>query len=178
MDDNARQETPAPRPRLNRRQRQTVLAVGSLLLLVLFVPLPWPMRQSDREYAVRAGLASLFEGRRVLQVIPRHWPRWSRLVDSEFMTSPDKRLYYRDTAGLPEELFRHYRLAPLPDGFRPNLDGGDAVVGVEMAQYHEGPGPRLYFSYSFGSLGAQGWEVRVWRSLLLRHAVFVLTWVS
>jgi len=162
---------------MTRRKRWIYILVGLYVLGPLLVPLPWPMRASDREYAVKVGLASIFEGRRVWQFTSRDWPRWARLRHAEQMSGPGVRCRYQNFAAVSDNSILRHRLEPLPVGLPARIDNGEVVLSVsEMAWPPERRGS-LSITYQFGSQGGLGWEVWVWRSMCFRHAFFI-HWLS
>ncbi|MCY3022265.1 MAG: hypothetical protein NTW87_24910 [Planctomycetota bacterium] len=88
------------------------------------------------------------------------------------------RLYFENGLGIPDRVFLAHGLKPIPTDRKLNVDAGDVIVSFS---YRDTEGTRrdnIQFSYIFGSLGAQGYELRICKSLLRRYIVYIHRWVS
>lgn len=161
----------APRPKLNRRKKPIYLATLCLAVL-LFIPLPLRRTPEDKERAVSHALATLFQDRRVLTK-----KGYSRLYDTGFVKDKN-RVYFRNDLGIPDSVFLEHGLKPIPMDRKLDVDNGDVTVSFSSRDVEGKPAANIQFSYVFGSLGAQGYEIRIHKSLLRRYFIYIHRWVS
>jgi hypothetical protein len=88
------------------------------------------------------------------------------------------RVYFRNDLGIPDTLFLEHGLKPIPQDRKLDVDKGDVIVTFSSRDIEGKPAANIQFSYVFGSLGAQGYEIRIHKSLLMRYYVYVHRWVS
>lgn len=147
-----------------KRRRWLVIGGAILLVLLLFVPLPLPIRDRHREAAVCHALDALLVGDRVLSN-----QGFRPLHDWSIVSSRRSSLYFTNGTDVSQRVFLSRGLRPVADTRKLNVDRGDVIVAFAPWR---GGGRSLQFSYAFGSLGAQGYELRIYRSLLVTYSVF------
>ena len=122
--------------------------------------------------AVSHALTTLFRNRRVLTD-----KGYSRLHDTGFVKDKS-RVYFKNDLGIPDTVFLENGLKPIPQGRKLDVDKGDVIVAFSSPDVNGKPTNKIQFSYVFGSLGAQGYEIRIQKSLLRRYFIYVHQWVS
>lgn len=158
--------------RLTKRRLATIAVALFCLLVPLLVPLPLKITAQDEADAVGFAVDSLLAERRV----------WTErglgvLYDAAFVKKK-ARLYFENRAGLDDAIFTRRGLKPIPKDGGVALDGGSPSISFAHETIKGEPAAHLQFVYSFGSVGAQGYEIRVYKCLLGRYFVFVHQWVS
>lgn len=152
------------------------LAIVSLVLLssfaLLVVPLPLTITAQDEAEAAAFAVNSLKSGQRV----------WTGrglepLYDSAFLQKK-KRLFLENRAGIDDRGLKAKGLLALSADDPVKLELDDGVIGFSRETFKEEPAAHLQFYYSFGNVGAQGYEIRIYKCLLGRYIVFVHQWVS
>ena len=162
---------------MNRRLRilfriaLPVVAVGALALAT-FVPLPYPTTAADREAALNLALDALLSGTLVDTPDGR-----APLRERDFALGNLEQLYYRNSAHVPNSLFESRGFKPFVSDAQGIFEQDGAIIG---AGYTHGGEKywHLQFDYVFGNLGAHGYEIRIYKSLLQRRIVFVHAWIS
>jgi hypothetical protein len=155
-----------------RRKRWILAAAAATVMTMLLIPLPIPVNDADVEHAVSHAITAVTNDRRVLSS-----DGYGRLADSDSV-SKEGRTYFRNGTNVPDGLFLQHGLKPLPRNKRVNVDDGDRIIGFSYRDTDGKPVDDLQFYYVFGSLGAQGYEIRIYKSLLVRYVFFVHRWVS
>ncbi|HTI72950.1 MAG TPA: hypothetical protein VMF06_23455 [Candidatus Limnocylindria bacterium] len=158
---------------LNPRRKKALIYLGALCLLILaFIPLPLSPTSGDKERVVAHALDALLEDRGILTS-----KGYVHLLDTGFVKGKD-RIYFENNLGIPDTVFLKHGLKPIPKDRRLNVDQGDVVVGFSEGGAAGTPAATIEFSYVFGSLGAQGYEIRVYKSLFKLYCVYIHRWVS
>ena len=147
--------------------------VGALTVVVIavFVPLPYPTTVSDRATAITEGLRSLNTGSAVDTDLGS-----APLPDRLELIQKQGRVYFLNAAGVPDDLFLTAGLKRLPEGYKLDLNGRDAIVSAGYANSFGHEWPYLQFSYMFASEGGRGFEVRIHKSAIRRKIVFIHKW--
>jgi hypothetical protein len=156
----------------SKRRLATIALVLLSLTALLFFPLPLSITPQDEVDAAAFAVDSLLSGRRI----------WTgrgleRLHDAAFIQKK-KRLYLENLAGIDDSGLKAMGLLAIsgdrPFKFKPE----DGVIGFSRETFKDEPAAHLQFYYSYGNVGAQGYEIRVYKCLLGRYFVFVHQWVS
>lgn len=142
------------------------------LAAVLLVPLPFTITDEDEARAVIHAWQTLVQNRRVLTD-----KGYTRLKERDFIREWS-RVYFQNETGLPDEVFLNLGLKPIAPGQTPNVNQGDVVVEFHRRDMMGEPVANLQFSYVFGSLGAQCYELRIFKCLLMRHVLYVHKWMA
>lgn len=155
-----------------RRRRLLALSIFAALLAALFVPLPLKPNDKDIEFAVSHALTALLQDQKA-------WTSdgYTTLPDSGFV-KVDGRLYFENDTNVPEQLFLKHSLNPIPKDLELDVNDGDVIVLFSFTDDQGRRTERLQFSYIYGSLGAQGFEIRIYKSALLRFVYYSHQWVS
>ena len=127
---------------------------------------------ADKERVASQAIEALLQGRRVLTA-----KGYADLSDTGFVKDKN-RIFFRNHLGIGDAVFLKYGLKPIPNGQRVDVDKGDAVVTLASDDTSGGSTKDIGFSYVFGSLGAQGYEIKVHKSLLKLYFVYSHSWVS
>lgn len=154
------------RPRI----RRSIIAV--CLLVLVLVPLPLSVTTEDKERAVVHAIETLLEDRQVFTE-----DGYSQLNDTQFVSDED-RLYFRNGLGIPDTVFLELGLMPVPRDRDLDVDSGDVIVGFSYNDIVGEPSTHIQFYYFFGSLAAQGYEIRIRKGLLFRYFTYVHRWIS
>jgi hypothetical protein len=158
-------------PKTKRTRKLIILTALGLAILGL-VPLPFGISSADRESAASRALYALEGNKRVLTD-----KGYACLLDTYFVKNTG-RVYFGNHLGIPDTVFLKHGLKPIPQDRKLNVDKGDVVISFSSQGEGGKPTGSIQFSYVFGSLGAQGYEIRIYKSLLIRYFVFTHTWVS
>jgi hypothetical protein len=145
------------------------LLIACLLILggLGFVPLPLQIGSSDKVRAVVHALRALQGKTRVITD-----KGYDYLIDNDFVKDFG-RTYYTNDLGIPDTVFQSFNLKPIPRDRKLNVDAGDIIVAFSSRDMMTGKQrDNVQFAYVFGSLGAEYYEIRIYRSLLLRYFVF------
>jgi hypothetical protein len=161
--------SPSPKPKRNKRL--VFLAALCLIALVL-TPLPLSITSEDKERAVSHAIETLFHNRLVFTD-----EGYTHLRDTTFVKNKS-RVYFQSNLGVPDAVFLKHGLKPVPQDRELDVDNGDVVVAFSDRDVEGKPSANIQFSYVFGSLGAQGYEIRIHKSLLMRYFIYVHRWVS
>ena len=161
-----------------KRKRLIIASVALLAAMGLAcVPLPVRPRDSDKEFVVSHALKSLLSERRAWTRDHWHGIGWRPLPDAGAVKN-DGRLYFLNELGIPDDVFLRWGLKPIPEGKKLDVDGGDFLVRFSYRDIEGNPTGRIQFSYHFGTVGAQGYEIKFARSLLFRYVFYDHRWVS
>jgi hypothetical protein len=153
--------------RFKARPRAKLIIVGCLVLCGAgLVPLPCQMDWSDKVQAVSLALKALQGKRGVITDKGYH-----HLIDNEAVKD-FSRVYYTNDLGIPDTVFLSFNLRPIPRDRRVNFDNGDIIVSFSTRDMEGEQTDRVQFAYVFGGLGAEFYEIRMYRSLFLRYFVF------
>ena len=161
----------SPKPKTSRRKRLIILSALGLTLLAL-VPLPVGINAGDRESAVSHAIAAVMRKRLVMTD-----KGYDYLEDTSFVKDKS-RVYFRNDLGIPDTVFTEHGLKPIPQDRKLDVDKGDVIISFSNRDIKDKAVANIQFSYVFGSLGAQGYEIRIHKSLLMRYFVYVHVWVS
>lgn len=155
-------------------KRKLAIAVVACLVAVvlLLVPLPLSITPQDEADAAAYAVDSLLSGRRV----------WTGrglepLYDAAFIQKK-KRLYLENLAGIDDSGLKAKGLLAISGDGSLRFMPEDGVIGFSRMTFKEQPAAHLQFYYGYGNVGAQGYEMRVYKCLLGRYFVFVHQWVS
>lgn len=151
--------------------RLVFLAALCLIALIL-TPLPLRITAKDKERAVSHAIETLFHNRRVFTD-----KSYTHLYDTTFVKDKS-RVYFQSDLGIPDPVFLKHGLKPIPQDRKLDVDNGDVIVSFSSRDIEGKPSGNIQFSYVFGSLGAQGYEIRIHKSLLMRYFVYIHRWVS
>jgi hypothetical protein len=164
---------------LNKRQsliskRKLAIAAAICLgaVVLLLVPLPLSITPQDEADAAAFAVDSLLSGRRV----------WTGrglepLYDSAFIQKK-KRLYLENRAGIDDRGLKAKGLLAISGDGPIRIKPEEGVIGFSRETFKEEPAAHLQLYYGYGNVGAQGYEIRVYKCLLGRYFVFVPQWVS
>ena len=159
--------------RFKGKHRRVLIILGSLGLAVLgLVPLPLRIGSSDKALAVSHALKALQGKTRVITDKGYHF-----LEDTEFVKDFG-RVYYTNDLGIPDAVFSSLGLKPIPHDRKLNVNQGDVIVSFSSRDMEGKQTDAVQFAYAFGILGAQGYEIRIYKSLLIHYFVFKQTWIS
>jgi hypothetical protein len=158
-------------PMTKRTRKLIILAALGLGILGL-VPMPFGITSADIESAASHALYALEGNKRVLT-----YKGYARLLDTDYVNNT-ARVYFGNDLGISDTVFLKHGLKPIPQDRKLNVDKGDIVISFSSQGKEGKPTGNIGFSYVFGSLGAQGYEIRIYKSLLIRYFVFTHTWVS
>lgn len=145
--------------------------------VLLFLPLPLAVNARDKEVAVSHAITALLRDRRVLTGKGFYTARGYRHLEETSVVN-GKQLYFSNDLGIPDTVFLKQGLKPIPQDRKLDVDKGDLIVSFSSRDIEGKPAANVQFSYVFGSLGAQGYEIRIHKSLLMRYFVYVHLWVS
>jgi hypothetical protein len=161
--------SPSPQP----KRRKILISLTALCLVVLvFIPLPLSITAKDKNRAVSHALTTLLQNRRVLSD-----EGYAHLVDTEFVKDKS-RVYFQNELGIPDTVFLQHGLKPIPQDRKLNVGSGDVIVTFSNRDFRGQPSSNIQFLYKFGSLGAQGYEIKIHKCLLMRYFVYIHKWVS
>lgn len=148
-----------------------------VLLAVGLVPYPAAMKEYDGEFVARHALRGLVEDRRVW--MSSNWDGfgWRRFYDASLVEN-NGRLYFRNELGISDKILTEMGWKPVPSDGKVDVDGGDVLISFSYRDIGGEDHEAVQFYYVFGSLGAHGYEIRVYRSLLMRHVFYQHRWVS
>lgn len=157
---------------MSKRKLAIAVAICLGAVVLLLVPLPLSITPQDEADAAAYAVDSLLSGRRV----------WTRrglepLYDAAFIQKK-KRLYLENLAGIDDSGLKAKGLLAISGGGPFRIKPEDGVIGFSRETFKEEPAAHLQFYYSFGNVGAQGYEIRIYKCLLGRYFVFVHQWVS
>lgn len=158
---------------MTKRKKRRIIFITALALLVLALA-PFPVRVNDnlKARAVSHTLDALVHNKRVLTT-----RGYIRFYDCNAVKD-EGRLYFENGLGISDTVFLERGLKPIPKDRRLRVDDGDVIVSFSY-QDDEGERTRhIQFHYVFGWLGAQGYEIRVYRSLLFPYFIYLHQWVS
>lgn len=158
-------------PKPKHRRRLVFVAVLCLITLIL-TPLPLSITAKDKERAVSHAIETLFQNHRVFTDTG-----YTHLLDTTFVKDKS-RVYFRSDLGIPDSVFLNYGLKPVPQDRKLDVDNGDVIVTFSSRDIEDKPSENIQFSYVFGSLGAQGYEIKIHKSLLMRYFIYIHQWVS
>jgi hypothetical protein len=143
-----------------------------ILGTVAFVPLPYPTTTADREAALNLALDALLSGASVDSPEGR-----VPLRERDFAIRNPQHLYYDNSARVSNALFETRGFKSLSTDSERVFEEDGAIISAGFT--HHGQKLRhLQFEYVFGNLGAHGYEIRIYKSLLQRRIVFVHAWIS
>jgi hypothetical protein len=159
-----------------------MLVAGATALLILLFPLP--IRKIDKSRAVRKAVVALMEEKPVwLRGAWGAWNerRWRRMpfLDSSCMRG--KALFFQNRTALDDGVFLDLGLQPNPGGQTPPVFylSGNALIEVTTWDHFSGvPSDALHFNYYYGSMGAQGYRMSLYRNLLGVFPFFTKEWAS
>lgn len=156
----------------SKRRLATIALVLLCAIALLFVPLPLAITPQDEADAAAHAVNVLQSGRRV----------WTRrglmsLYDASFIQKKE-RLYLENLAGIDDSGLKAKGLLALSADVPVKLEPDDGVIGFSRVTYKDEPAAHLQFYYSFGDVGAHGYEIRIYKCVLGRYFVFVHQWVS
>jgi hypothetical protein len=161
----------SPSPKL-KRSRILFFLIALCFAVLVFAPLPLQITSKDKECAVSHAIATLFQNHRVLTE-----NGYAHLEDTGFIRDKS-RVYFQNDIGIPDTVFLKLGLKAIPQDRKLNVDAGDIIVSFSNHDIEGKLTANMNFSYVFGSLGAQGYEIRIHKSLLLRYFIYVHAWVS
>lgn len=99
------------------------------------------------------------------------------LVEREFSLRNPRQLFYRNSAGVPNNLFESRGFKPYSADSERIFEQSGAIISAGFTR--RGHNVRhLQFDYTFGNVGAQGYEIRIYKSILRKRIVFVHAWIS
>jgi len=157
---------------MTKRRKITISGIiVSVIIVICLVPYSTGINDAGKRIAVSKSLEALLKDKRVLT-----GKGFIRLYDSSFVEN-DGRLYFNNGLGIPDSVFIEHGLKPIPKDRKLDVDNGDVIISFSFKDDGKGT-DNIQFSYIFGSLGAQGYEIRIYRSLLCRYIVYLHRWVS
>ena len=86
--------------------------------------------------------------------------------------------YFENKLGIPDTVFLAHGLKAIPQDRKLDVDKNDMIVSFSTRDIEGKLASNIQFSYVFGSLGAQGYEIRIHKSLLIRYFIYVHRWES
>ncbi len=152
-----------------RGKRWRVASLVIAFLIVGLFPLPFSIRVADREAAVSHAINAVVHNRTVL-----HSTSIRRLYDCSFVDQ-NEQLYFRNGLDVPDDVFLRYGLKAIPNDRDIDVDAGDVIISFGASPDDQ---TQIYFSYVFGSRGAQGYSISMRKSLFKRWFVYSHQWVS
>jgi hypothetical protein len=158
---------------MTKRKKKLLVVLGTVTLIVAaLVPFPQCVDDALAPSIVSHALRVVVNNRRVLTN-----GGYRRLYDCSFVKA-DGRLYFENRLGIPDSIFVERGLKRIPADRKLDVDSGDIILSFAREDIEGAQTRNVQFSYIFGSLGAQGYEIKVYRSLLFRYIVYVHRWVS
>jgi len=130
--------------------------------------MPADLTLRDKEAAASYAMHALFQGRRVLT------DRGLSILGPRFIKD-SSRVYFTNRLGISDAVFLRQGLKPIPSDRNLNVDNGDVIISFSNEDALGNPCHNIQFACIFGSMGAEFWEIRIYRSLLLKHYFFFLT---
>jgi hypothetical protein len=162
---------------LPRRRVWQILAVATVVLFALLMPLP--VRDIDKDAVIADSFRNLRDQNRVLL----DW-KYQQFYDAVHISKSVRTWHYSNDTPLQNSTFEALGLQRLPEEYREHIPGDWYTKGNVLveATYRDTWGrskqPQLRFNYYHGSLGAQGYRVHIYRCLLGRFVRYTLEWVS
>ena len=155
------------------KKRWKVL-LGIIIVIVLLVICFFPLRVRgrDKEEAVSFAVSALLSGEKVW-IDGKHQP----FYDVCFVED-EGRTYFQNDTDVDDEVFMSLGLKPKPEDSVLEVDAGDVIVWCSYQDTEGKPTQLMQFCYVYGSLGGQGYEMKIYRNLFMTFAVFSHRWVS
>jgi hypothetical protein len=155
------------------KTRKRLIFVGALCLIALgLTPLPLRISSKDKDSAVSHAIETLFHNRRVFT--DKGYAR----LDDAISVKDKSRVYYQNDLGISEAVFIEHGLKPIPQDRKLDVGSGDVIVSFSNRDISGKPSANIQFSYVFGEVGAQGYEIKIHKSFLMRYFVYIHRWVS
>jgi len=176
--------------RLWRRKRKRYVLI--LMILFLLGIMPLPVREKDIEKVIGYSVNSLIDDQRIILVnggVPRYIPFYTSEAFNRY-----KKLVYCDETNVDEAVYGRLGLVRHREEDWPGFDDGKgfylrhAIIectyrdiwaeGVDEDDHGGKMSNRLHFNYYFGTLGAVGYRVVIYRNVFGVFSAFVYEWVS
>jgi hypothetical protein len=160
-----------------RTKKLAIVVAGAAIAILLLTPLPFPLNDRDKEAAVSHAVKALIGNRRVLTHNGFDTGKgYRRLEDASLVSG--KKPYFANDLGIPDTVFLKRGLKPAPRYWRLHREEGVAVIAFSNRDIPGNATQHVQFAYILGPLGAQGYEIRIYKSLLIRYFVYAHRWVS
>jgi hypothetical protein len=164
-----------------KRSIKRIILISIVVLIGLvgaFIPWPRDVKEYNKKDVVTHAVESLLYNRRVWT---SSWivdsSGWRTLLDSGCVKD-NGRVYFRNELKIPDDVFLNLGLKPIPKDRKLDVNAGDVLLTFSYKGIEGKPTENIQFSYIFGSLGAQGYEIKVRRSLLLTYYLYLHKWIS
>jgi hypothetical protein len=161
------------------RWKKITIATSLLSLFTVagFIPYTSQLRDSDRRDVVSHATQALRNGNKVWLSSSQDGLKHRPLYDANNLKDR-KVFYFRNGLGINDDIFLRQELQPIPKDRKPNINKGDVIIGFSNKDMEGKPIADIHFYYVFGDMGAQGYEIKVRRSLFCRYLVYTHCWVS
>jgi hypothetical protein len=156
----------------SKTKRRTIIIVLLVLILAALAFVPLPLSSADKELAVSQTLDALLENRLVLTT-----KGYARLYDTAFIKDK-QRVFFGNGLGIADTVFLQHGLKPVPKDRKLDVDSGDVIVSFGTIDLAGKQSRNVQFSYVFGSFGAHGYEIKIYKTLFQRRFLYVHQWVS
>lgn len=157
---------------MNKWKKILLIVIGLLCCIVIaFFPFPVKIDGNVKKLVVSHALNAVIENKAVVML-----EGYTKLYDSHFVED-NGQLYFRNKFAIPDVVFLEHHLKPTPTDRKLKLGSGNVIISFSHeieATEKEG----LYFSYVFGSLGGQGYRIKVYKSLMMYYFVYEHEWES
>ena len=94
------------------------------------------------------------------------------------LAKDEDRLYFKNGIGISDCVFLEHGLKPIPKDKELDVNKGDVIVYFSYFDIEDNQVDNIQFAYVFGGHGAQGFEIRIYRSLLFWYFLYVYIWQS
>ena len=139
---------------MTKHKKWPMSLIAAFVLLVLtLVPFPGSVNDGVKNRVVSHALNALIQNDRVLTN-----GGYRRLYDCNFVKD-EGRLYFLNELGIPDSVFLEQGLKPIPEDKKLDVDDGDVIISFSYQGIEGNQTNNIQFSYIFGSLGAQGYEI-------------------
>ncbi len=166
---------------MKKRNIKRIILISIVVLIGLvgtFIPWPGDVKEYSKKDVVTHAVETLLYNRRVWT---SSWMQdssgWRRLLDTGYVKD-NGRVYFKNELKIPDEVFLNLGLKQIPKDRKLDVNAGDVLLTFSYKDIEGNPTENIQFSYIFGSLGAQGYEIKVRRSLLLKYYLYLHKWVS
>ncbi|MCP4713150.1 MAG: hypothetical protein GY869_31350 [Planctomycetes bacterium] len=154
-----------------KSRRKFILSIIIIVVLVVFCYIPLKVRELDKEEAVSFAVSALLSGEKV-------WidGKYQSFNDLRFIQETG-RLYFQNDTEVDDEIFVSLGLKPKPEDRELDIDDGDAIVWCSYQDTEGKSTEMIQFCYVYGSLGGQGYEMKIYRNLFMAYTYFSHKWV-
>lgn len=164
----------------SQRFRRARDVLGLVLLVVCILIFPLPVRDFDRAYVIQRDALRL----RFVQPVLLDW-RWQPFYDSQLIANGNPSWHFHSPLNLDFGSLENSDFVRMNTKEFENLpwgrwyeDGNVLVEITDTSSWDEKAAHGLRLHVHHGTMGGQGYTVRIYRCLLGRFARYAIEWVS